>query len=475
MRFCYKLIISITLLIAIAFGIGGAMLISASFAASLDEEKQAAMQSFETVQNTLYLLNSLGEKTAYTHMADALSQMEQQGAAWQAVSLRAGEEVIYSSGGTSAILRSLPQPEWGKCAYTISQDDQGYGLHITSTLEAGEQMLTLSARFDLSGAYKTRQTQQRMFLLIYTAVVLLGIITSSVLAVSLTRRLRRLTSTVRQISGGDLSQRSRIQSQDEFGQLSRDFDAMADRLQDNISRLEEDVQRQEAFMGAFAHEIKTPMTSIIGYADLLRQDSLDTDGRMMAADYIFSEGQRLEKLSIIRNGVVLYPNEDISAVRSTKEEIMGCGLDVLNTYQNAGLIWEEMDALAEECVPVVAVSSNAPEKLVAAWYLHMENTANGAELGMTIDDETGQLLMIDYYSPEERGWDYQAVCYELYSLYMQGKDDSALTAIEPAYEETEDMYAYNYAAMYVSWGDVNYGEVILRFTVSGTGFYVSFY
>lgn len=94
---------------------------------------------------------------------------------------------------------------------------------------------------------------------------------------------------------------------------------------------------------------------------------------------------------------------------------------------------------------------------------------------MTIDDETGQLLMIDYYSPEERGWDYQAVCYELYSLYMQGKDDSALTAIEPAYEETEDMYAYNYAAMYVSWGDVNYGEVILRFTVSGTGFYVSFY
>lgn len=50
-------------------------------------------------------------------------------------------------------------------------------------------------------------------------------------------------------------------------------------------------------MGAFAHELKTPMTSIIGFADLLRQDSLDESTRMMAAEYIFSEGHRLERLS----------------------------------------------------------------------------------------------------------------------------------------------------------------------------------
>ena len=50
-------------------------------------------------------------------------------------------------------------------------------------------------------------------------------------------------------------------------------------------------------MGAFAHELKTPMTSIIGFADLLRQGSLDENTRMMAADYIYSEGKRLERLS----------------------------------------------------------------------------------------------------------------------------------------------------------------------------------
>jgi len=127
--------------------------------------------------------------------------------------------------------------------------------------------------------------------------VLFGILASAAMAFALTRQLRRLTATARKITGGDLSKRSRIRSQDEFGQLSRDFDAMADKLQENIVQLESDMQRQESFMGAFAHELKTPMTSIIGFADLLRQGNMDENTRMMSANYIYSEGKRLERLS----------------------------------------------------------------------------------------------------------------------------------------------------------------------------------
>lgn len=51
-------------------------------------------------------------------------------------------------------------------------------------------------------------------------------------------------------------------------------------------------------MGSFAHELKTPMTSIIGYADLLRTQALDPADAQEAANYIFSEGKRLESLSL---------------------------------------------------------------------------------------------------------------------------------------------------------------------------------
>lgn len=51
-------------------------------------------------------------------------------------------------------------------------------------------------------------------------------------------------------------------------------------------------------MGSFAHELKTPMTAIIGYADLLRSQSLSQEELQESANYIFSEGRRLERLSL---------------------------------------------------------------------------------------------------------------------------------------------------------------------------------
>ena len=58
------------------------------------------------------------------------------------------------------------------------------------------------------------------------------------------------------------------------------------------------VTRQEQFVADFTHELNTPMTSIIGYADTLRSRELTREQQIMAASYIFSEGQRLEAMSM---------------------------------------------------------------------------------------------------------------------------------------------------------------------------------
>ena len=120
-----------------------------------------------------------------------------------------------------------------------------------------------------------------------------------------------LKRAARKISAGELDTRSHIRTHDEFGQLSRTFDNMTDRLQENLLRMESEMQRQEAFMGAFAHELKTPMTAIIGYADLLRQDGLEESTRLTAADYIYSEGQRLKKLSFKLLDVLLLEKDEV--------------------------------------------------------------------------------------------------------------------------------------------------------------------
>ena len=316
MSYRLKLTITISLLIAISFGIGGTLMITTSFNAILEQETQAALSSFETVQNTLYLLNSLGDQTDFDSLSGALSQMEDQGLGhWQALSLKIGEEQLFQGGNVELLRYTLPEPSADQCSYLPVEDQYGHGLVIMSMITAGDTSLELLARFDVSHVYEIRQMQQKQYFIVYIAVVLFGVVASVILSFALTRHLHRLTSTVRKISGGDLSKRSRITANDEFGQLSRDFDAMADKLQENISSLESDMQRQEGFMGAFAHELKTPMTSIIGFADLLRQGNLDENTRMMAADYIYSEGHRLERLSFKLLDLLLLKKDEITMKR----------------------------------------------------------------------------------------------------------------------------------------------------------------
>ncbi len=314
MRFRFRLMVTLCLLVALSFGIGGGILISASFRASVQVETENALNTYASVRNTIYLLNSVGNQDSYEDITQGIDKMQ---GTWTVLRLRieqaqGGGEVIYQSGPDDALPEELPVPMEDKCVYVQVSDAFGKGLQVRSIIAADSSILTLDARFDLSSVYDARQTQLKLYLLIYAAVVVLSILVALALSTLLTKHLDKLTRTARRIAGGDLSTRSGIRTADEFGQLSRDFDTMADRLQETIGRLESDMQRQEAFMGAFAHELKTPMTAIIGYADLLRQDGLDATTRLIAANYIYSEGQRLENLSFKLLNLLLLQKDDFA-------------------------------------------------------------------------------------------------------------------------------------------------------------------
>ena len=107
----------------------------------------------------------------------------------------------------------------------------------------------------------------------------------------ITRPLERLAQTANRISGGEYSLRTRIDSGDEIGSLSKSFDAM-------VAELEQQLENRTAFVADFSHELKTPMTSVIGYADILRTHVLDEHDKFMYADRIFKNAKRMENLSV---------------------------------------------------------------------------------------------------------------------------------------------------------------------------------
>lgn len=131
-----------------------------------------------------------------------------------------------------------------------------------------------------------------------------------VIASLLTKPIRLLTKATKRMAAGDYTYRARQISQDELGQLTRDFNGMANALEENICKLEEEIEAREEFMGAFAHELKTPLTAIIGYADMLRSHKMDEEKSIMSANYIYTEGKRLEAMSFRLLDIIVAKQEE---------------------------------------------------------------------------------------------------------------------------------------------------------------------
>ena len=111
------------------------------------------------------------------------------------------------------------------------------------------------------------------------------------------RPLRKLTGISEKIAGGEYALRSSLQTGDEVGELSRSFDHMADTVQQKISDLEDTARRRELLLGALTHEMKTPMTAIIGFSGSLLSMPLSEEARMEAAHEIHEAARRTERLS----------------------------------------------------------------------------------------------------------------------------------------------------------------------------------
>ncbi len=299
MRFRTKLSIWVMFLLSLFYGIAGTLLIYLTFQKSLDMEQEKGLRSYEMLRSTLVVANTISEQTDLADIANVLSGLAAQGGDWSAVRLYQEERTLFQNAGVFAFDQNLAKScSETTCSMRILTQNGTQYLQITGAFHVGEMLLYLDAAYDISGVYTMRETQLQVYRVLFIAVVIVGAAVSWLLAFVLTKLLSHLSKTSRKIAQGNLTLRAKVHSRDEMGELAANFNSMADRLVEKIHELEDAMQRQEAFMGSFAHELKTPMTSIIGYADMLRSCQLTEEECREAAGYVFSEGRRLESLSL---------------------------------------------------------------------------------------------------------------------------------------------------------------------------------
>ena len=190
-----------------------------------------------------------------------------------------------------------------------------------------EAFLYLESIRDVTELFEERESQYRIYGQWLAGLLAVQSILCYGMASWLLRPLRRLSRATRRIAGGNLSVRARMESKDEIGDLAADFNHMADNLEQQFQELEDAARRQEDFIGSFAHELKTPLTSMIGYADMLRTTEVTQEEQFQAANYIFKEGKRLESLSFKLLDLMVVKNQELELrpvkIRWMAEDIKG--------------------------------------------------------------------------------------------------------------------------------------------------------
>jgi signal transduction histidine kinase len=173
----------------------------------------------------------------------------------------------------------------------------GRSLFMVSTFNQNGYTLQLTTVQDVTSVFSEAAALQKHCQQVFFLATMAGSLAMLVLAWLLTQPIKRLDRASRAFAEGNYDKRLATRSRDEIGDLTRTYNWMADNIEDKIEALELAVRQREDFVANFAHELKTPMTSIIGYADTLYQKQLTPQQVHEAAGYIANEGMRLEALS----------------------------------------------------------------------------------------------------------------------------------------------------------------------------------
>ena len=159
---------------------------------------------------------------------------------------------------------------------------QKYIIELQQTIYSGNNILG-----EVWIGYSLKNARQDLFEVVsnilITAIfisILFAVMTHLIFDKEILDPIKRLKALAKDIAGGKLGKQVTITREDEIGELSSALNITAWQLQQNLSQLT--IARDEAliaekaksqFMSKISHELRTPLNTIIGFTQIMQQDS----------------------------------------------------------------------------------------------------------------------------------------------------------------------------------------------------------
>lgn len=210
-----------------------------------------------------------------------------------------GNELLGDSDETTSTTEPL-RPEIRETfkknkAYLVTTGPKRLFYYAVPVNISNRYVYSLGFIYDLTEVDNMKSNTIKMFAFTGVFLSIFMMLGSTIISKRLTDPIMHLNEATRQFSEGNFEIRALAVTHDEVGELSSTFNSMADSIKDMITKLNYEKEKQKYFFDNFTHEIRTPLTTILGYAELLWKTN-DEDVRDKSLFYITSEGQRMLKM-----------------------------------------------------------------------------------------------------------------------------------------------------------------------------------
>jgi two-component system, NtrC family, sensor kinase len=140
-------------------------------------------------------------------------------------------------------------------------------------------------------SWRALQTTQQILMGANAVAILIGSVIICYLVGRVTQPLRELRDSAEAVGRGDFSRHVDVRSQDETGELARVFNQMTHNLKNSLEELEMTVETLKTtqaqliqseklsgigeFIAGVAHELNNPLTSVMGFSEMLQNAEAD--------------------------------------------------------------------------------------------------------------------------------------------------------------------------------------------------------
>ena len=271
-------------------------------------------------------------------------------------------------------------------------EDGRYLVGLPITTENGYLQGLVLMTSDPSNIRSMWRDLSAIFILTAAAVILIAAIISSVTSMYQSRPMKEIAAAARQFGHGELNVRVDVgQRRDEIGELAEAFNKMADSLSYSEHRRSE-------FIANVSHELKTPMTTIAGFADGILDGTVPPEKEREYLQIISSETRRLSRLvrsmlelSRLQSDERLAQQQfDISeavlrVLVSLESKITAKNLEVdAQLPENRVMVWGDPDAITQVCYNLL---DNATKFSPEGGRLALSVTAKGSKAVVTVTNE----------------------------------------------------------------------------------------